>query len=122
MRKLYYKLLAEGLSPVRIASTIGSVLKTFYPSLDVEKLKLPGKSCAGYFHQQDLTSVNLAHNSTKLAESDALHFNCDETTLFQKKLQGTVINGTVADGSSDSIVVDIFHKLQKLRCTCASIA
>ena len=48
IRELYYKLLADGLSPAQIASTIRSVLKTFYPSLDVNKLNLPGETCASY--------------------------------------------------------------------------
>ena len=46
IRELYYKLLADRLPPARIVSTIQSVLKTFYPSLDVDKLKLPWESCA----------------------------------------------------------------------------
>ena len=121
IRELYYKLLADGLSPARIASTIRSVLKTFYPFLDVDKLKLPGESCASYMRREELTTVNLAHNSTKLAESDCLHLNCDGTTLYQKKLQGAAINrivlsvNEVADGSSDSMIADISRELQKLR-------
>ena len=121
IRELYYKLLADGLPPARIASTIRSVLKTFYPSLDVDKLKLPGESCASYMRREELTTVNLAHNATKLAESDCSHLNCDGTTLHQKKLQGAAINGTVlsvnevADGSSDSMIADVSRELQKLR-------
>ena len=120
IRELYYKLLADGLPPARIAGTIRSVLKTFYPSLDVDKLKLPGESCTSYMRREELTTVNLAHNATKLAESDCLHLNCDGTTLHQKKLQSAAINGTVlsvnevADGSSDLIIADISHELQKL--------
>lgn len=64
IRELYYKLLTDGLPPARIASTIRSVLKTFYPSLDVDKLKLPGESCASYMRQEELTTVNLAYNAT----------------------------------------------------------
>ena len=121
IRELYYKLLADGLPPARIASTIRSVLKTFYPSLDVDKLKLHGESCASYMRREELTTVNLAHNATTLAESDCLHLNCDGTTLHQKKLQGAAINGTVlsvnevADGSSDSMIADVSRELQRLK-------
>lgn len=95
IRQLYYKLLADGLSPARIASMIRSVLKTFYPSLDVDKLKLPSETCASYMRREELTTVNLAHNAMKLAESDCFNLNCDGTTLHQKKLQSAAINGTV---------------------------
>ena len=120
IRELYYKLLADGLPPARIANTIRSVLKTFYPSLDVHMLKLPGESCASYMRREELTTVNLAHNATKLAESNCLHLNCDGTTLNQKKLQGVAINGTVlsvnevADGSSDMMIADVSREFQKL--------
>ena len=90
-RQLYYKLLVDGLSPARTASTIRSLLRTFYPSLDVDKLKLPGETCASYMRREELTTVNLAYNVTKLAEADCLQLNCDGTTLHQKKLQGTAI-------------------------------
>ena len=69
----------------------------------------------------ELTTVNLAHNATKLAKSDCLHLNCDGTTLYKKKLQGAAINRTVLsvnevpDGSSDSMIADISRELQKLR-------
>ena len=118
VRELCYKLLADQLPPAKIASTIKSVLKSFLPSLDVEALKLPGETCASY---EELTTVNLAHNAARLLESNSLNLNCDGTTLYQKKLQGAAINGTVLsvneipDGSADSMIADISHELQKLR-------
>ena len=74
----------------------------------MDKVKLPGETCASYMRREELTTVNLAHNATKLAESDCLHLN-------QKKLQGAAINGRVLsvnevpDGSSDSMIADISH-------------
>ena len=71
--------------------------------------------------KEELTTVNLAHNATRLLESNSLNLNCDSTTLYQKKLQGAAINGTVVsvnelpDGSADSMIADISHELQKLR-------
>lgn len=38
VRELYYKLLADQLPPAKISSTVKSVLKSFWPSLDVDKL------------------------------------------------------------------------------------
>ena len=121
VRELCYKLLADQLPPAKIASTIKSVLKSFLPSLDVEALKLPGETCASYIRREELTTVNLAHNAARLLESNSLNLNCDGTTLYQKKLQGAAINGTVLsvneipDGSADSMIADISHELQKLR-------
>ena len=121
VRELYYKLLSDQLPPAKISTTIKSVLKSFLPSLDVDKLKLPGESCASYMRKEELTTVNLAHNAASLLESDSLNLNCDGTTLSQKKLQGAAINGTVLsvneipDGSADSMIADISHELHKLR-------
>ena len=109
------------LPPAKISSTIRAVLKSFLPSLDVDKLKLPGESCAGYMRREELTTVNLAHNAASLLESNSLNLNCDGTTLSQKKLQGAAVNGTVLsvneipDGSADSMITDISRELQKLR-------
>ena len=127
VRELYYKLLADQLPPAKISSTIRSVLKNFLPSLDVDKLRLPGESCASDMRREELTTVNLAHNAASLLQSDSLHLNSDETTLFQKKLQGAAINGTVLsvneipDGSADSMIADISYELQKFRDICHAL-
>ena len=84
VRELYYKLLSDQLPPAKISTTKKSVLKSFLPSLDVDKLKLPGESCASYMRREELTTVNLAHNAASLLESDSLNLNCDGTTLSQK--------------------------------------
>lgn len=121
VRELYYKLLADQLPPAKVANTIRTILKSFLPSLDVDTLKLPGETCASYIRREELTTVNLAHNAAKLLESNSLNLNCDGTTLYQKKLQGAAINGTVLsvneipNGSAHSMIADISHELQKLR-------
>lgn len=121
VRELYYKLLADQLPPAKISGIIKSVLKSFLPSLNVDKLRLPGETCASYMRREELTTVNLAHNAASLLKSDSLNLNCDGTTLSQRKLQGAVINGTVIsvneipDGSADSMIADISSELQKLR-------
>ena len=89
------------------------------PSLDVDKMRLPGETCASYMRREELTIVNLAHKATSFLDSDSFNLNCDGTTLSQKKLHGAAINGIVLsvnevmDGSADSMIADI--SLQKLR-------
>ena len=67
---LYYKLLSYQLPLAKISTTLKSVLKSFLPSLDVDKLKLPGESCASYMRKEELTTVNSAHNAASLLESN----------------------------------------------------
>ena len=63
VRKLYYKLLSDQLPPTKFSTIIKSVVKSFLPLLDVDKLKLPGESCVSYVRREELTTVNLAHNA-----------------------------------------------------------
>ena len=120
VRELYYKLLADQLPPLKISDIIKSVLKSFKP-LDVDKMRLPGETCASYMRREELTIVNLAHKATSFLDSDSFNLNCDGTTLSQKKLHGAAINGIVLsvnevmDGSADSMIADTSHELQKLR-------
>ncbi len=93
---------------------IKTILKTFMPSLDVDKLQLPGESCASYMRREELTTLNLAHKS-------GVNLNSDGTTKSQRKIQGTAINdivisvNEVPDGSADSMIADLSQELQKLR-------
>ena len=66
VRELYCKLLSDQLPPAKISTTIQFALKSFLLSLDVDKLKLPGKSCASYMRREELTTVNLAHNAASI--------------------------------------------------------
>ena len=115
IRELYYTLLADQLPPAKIASMIKTILKTFLPSINVDKLHLPGESCASYMRREELTTINLAHKASCLAEqakSGCVNLNSDGTTKSQKKLQGTAINdivisvNEVLDGSADSMIAD----------------
>ena len=121
VRELYYTLLANQLPPAKIASII---LKSFMPSLHVDELQLPGESCASYMRREELTTLNLAHTASRLAEqaqSGCVNLNSDGTTKAQKKIQGTAINdivisvNEVPDGSADSMIADVSKELQKLR-------
>ena len=124
VRELYYTLLANQLPPAKIASIIKSILKRFMPSLHVDELQLPGESCASYMRREELTTLNLAHTASRLAEqaqSGCVNLNSDGTTKAQKKIQGTAINdivisvNEVPDGSADSMIADVSKELQKLR-------
>lgn len=61
IRKLYYSLLAEQVPLTKISKVIRSVLKCFNPSVDVDGLKLPQKTCASYMRREELSSVCNAH-------------------------------------------------------------
>ena len=124
IRELYYNLLSNQMPPAKIATTIKTVLKNFLPSVDLEHLELPGRSCASYMRNQELTTVNQAHKAMTLLENSELgplHLNTDGTTKMQKKLQGVALNGMVLsvnevpDGSARSIIQDMSQELQKLR-------
>ena len=127
IRKLYYSMLADQIPPSKIAETIKIVLKTFHPSLDVDKLQLPKRSCASYMRREELKTISNAHKSTVLSEQAAqgggFHLNTDGTTKAQKKIGGVVINDTVVsvnelpDGTAMSAINDISRELEKLRKT-----
>ncbi len=124
IRKLYYNLLANQISPSKICDTVKCVLKCFLPALDVEHLQLPKERCAGYMRKEELATICMAHKASaisKQAEAGKLHLNTDGTTLQQKKLGGLAINGMVisvnelSDGSADSAIEDVSRELSKLR-------
>ena len=124
VRKLYYTLLAEQIPPSKIASTIRAVLKCFFPNLDVQHIKLPEKSCAGYMRKEELKSVSMVHKAAVIsdyAKQGMLHINTDGTTKNQKKLGAVALNGVVvsvnelSDGTAISTIDDVSKELEKLR-------
>ena len=128
IRELYYELLADDCLLLESPTQFDQYSRHSTHPLLWTCLKLPGESCASYMRREELTIVNLAHNASKLAESNCLYLNCDGTTLhcdgttlYQKKLQGVATNGRVlslnevADGSSDVMIADASPELQKLR-------
>jgi hypothetical protein len=125
VRELYYSLLSMQIPPARISSIIKSVLKSFLPSLEIDKLSLPAESCALYMRSQELTTINLAHKAISLIDKahsgGGLNLNCDGTTLFQKKLQGTAVSGMtlsvnqLPNGSAETMIADISEEFKKLR-------
>ncbi len=53
IRKLYYSLLTKQIPVARVAEIVKTVLKVFAPSVDVENLPLPQKSCAAYIRKDE---------------------------------------------------------------------
>ena len=127
IRKLYYSLLANQVPVSKIADIIRTVLKCFNPHEDVERLKLPKKSCASYMRRGELKTICDAHKATILCndsvKTKGIHLNTDGTTKQQKKLGGAVANGVVLgvnelpDGKAISAIEDISREFEKLRRT-----
>ena len=87
IRQLYYTLLANQIPPSKIETTVKTILRSFFPQLNLEQLHLPSESCASYMRRHELTTLSLAHKATSLlkqAETGFLHLNTDGTTKFQK--------------------------------------
>lgn len=131
IRKLYYSLLASQIPVSKVEVIIKAVLRTFHPSLDVDQIHLPKKSCASYMRKLELKTISNAHKSTVLCEQAAggedFHLNTDGTTKSQKKLGGVVVNDMVisvnhlADGTAKSAVSDVSRELEKLRKTASAL-
>ena len=125
IRKLYYTLLSEQVPSSKIPSVIKTVIKCFFPAIDVEELKLPQRACADYMRRDELETVSSAHKAMILCEQAAnkqgFYMNTDGTTKLQRKLGGIGINNMVIsvnelpDGSAASIIDDVSHELEKLR-------
>ena len=49
------------------ADTIKAVVKCFNPLVDIEQLRLPQRSCAGYMRKCELQVVSNAHKTTMLS-------------------------------------------------------
>ena len=125
IRKLYYSLLVDQVPVSKIAEIIRTVLKCFNPSMNVEELKLPKKSCASYMRKEELKLISDVHKAHTICDTamkgKGLYLNTDGTTKHQKKLGGIVANSMVLgvnelpDGTAASIIEDISKEFEKLR-------
>ena len=121
IRKVYYNLLASGMPPGKISSTIKTVLQHFVPKLDVELVHLPKESCAQYMRREELKTINHIHKAVELSKHQQFHLNSDGTTLQQHKIGATTVNGMVLsvnelpDGTAEQIANDISTELEHLR-------
>ena len=129
VRKLYYSLLSANLPPGKIAYTIKTVLHHLIPKVDVSKICLPQHSCALYMRREELTTVNSVHKAVKLTGKGEkiMHINSDGTTLQQRKVGATAVNGMVLsvnelpNGSAEAIARDISEELDKLRAIAKAL-
>ena len=131
IRKLYYTLLAQQVPASKISDIIKSVVTCMCPSVDVQELKLPQKSCAAYMHREELKTISDAHKATVICEQSMkgkqLLLNTDGTTKQQKKLGGIVVNdmtlsvNELLDGTAVSAIADISSEFEKLRMTAHAL-
>ena len=63
IRKLYYTLLADQVPVSKITDIIRTVLKCFNPSMNVEELRLPKKTCASYMRKEELKIISDTHKA-----------------------------------------------------------
>ena len=124
IRKLYYQLLAEQVPTSKIADIIKAVIRCFNPSIDIQNLKLPQRSCASYMRKAELKTISDAHKANVLCENTSekgFRLNTDGTTKAQRKIGAVAINDMVVsvnelpDGSAMSAVHDISRELENLR-------
>lgn len=125
IRKLYYALLANEVPSSKISDIIKAVIRCINPSIDVDQLKLPSKSCASYMRKDELKIVSDAHKATALCQQAAnkvgFSLKSDGTTKNLKKIGGVGINDMVIsvnelpDGTAETTVKDISQGLHDLR-------
>ena len=125
IRKLYYSLLADQIPVSKITDIIRTVLKCFNPSMNVEELRLPKKTCASYMRKEELKIISDAHKvhiiCSDASKGKGIYLNTDGTTKQQKKLGGVVANDMVVsvnelpDGKAISAIEDISREFEKLR-------
>ena len=117
VRELYYALLTMHVPPAKIRPIIENVISCLLPSVSLENVRLPKKSCASYMRSQEMPTLSLMHKSSQLSRSDKRHLNSDGTTLHQVKKVAFLINGIVlgisdvADGSSQTALREELQKL-----------
>ncbi len=85
IRKMYYSLLADQVPVSKITEI------SFNPSLNMEELRLPKKTCAGYMRKEELKTISDAHKAHVLckdaSEGRGICLNTDGTTKQQKKVE-----------------------------------
>ena len=121
VRKLYYNLLASGIPPAKIHTTIKDVLRHLLPSVDVTKIALPKASTANYMRKEELKTVGDVHKATELCKAGTIHLNTDGTTLGQHKIAAACANelvlsvSEVPNGSAEEVAKNISKELERLR-------
>ena len=92
-------MLAKQVPASRVSDLVKSVVKCFFPDVDVSKLQLPKESCAGYMRREELYTVEMSHKAhhfcSQIESKEPFHLNTDGTTLHQHKIYGIAINDVV---------------------------
>ena len=88
MRTLYYTLLSMCLPPAQIKTVVRNIISHLFPSIQAEKVRLPGKSCASYMRHEEMPTVSRVQKHSELLQSQEWHLNSDGTTLQQQKKVG----------------------------------
>ena len=123
IRKLYYSLLVDQMPVSKITIIIQNALKCFDPSVNLDEIRLPKKSCAAYMRQAELKTVCYSHKAHILCSGTAkgMHLKTDGTTKHQRKLGAVVVDDLVvsvnelANGKAISAIEDISRELIHLR-------
>ena len=128
VRRLYYHLLSQQIPALKIADIIKTVIRCFFPAVDVDTLQLPKRSCADYMRKCELATISNAHKATVLSECESgFRLHTDGTTKHQKKIGGVGIDdmvisvNEVADGTAISAMEDVSKELEKLRETAHAL-
>lgn len=69
VRTLYYSLLSLRIPPRQIKSVVKNVISNLLPSVNVDELCLPGKSCAGYMRSEEMPTISNVHKATTLTKA-----------------------------------------------------
>lgn len=63
--------------PRQIKSVVKNVISNLVPSVNVDELRLPGKSCAAYMRSHEIPTISDVHKATKLIDAQQWHLNSD---------------------------------------------
>ena len=95
--------------------TIKNTLKCFDPSVNLDEIRLPKKSCAAYMRQAELKTVCDSHKAHILCSGTAkgMDLKTDGTTKHQRKLGAVVVDilvvsvNELANGKAISAIENI---------------
>ena len=66
--------------PAQIRTMVTNVISYLNPSVDIDELRLPGKSCPTYIRSQEMQTISQAQKANELMQKDQWLLNSDGTT------------------------------------------
>ena len=120
VRELYYSLLSLRVPPAQIKPIVQNVICHLIPSMKLNNVQLPSKSCAAYMRSAEMPTISSLQKAAELAKSEQWCLNSDGTTLQQVKKVAFLINGIVlgvhdvSDGSSQTALDALKAELHKI--------